>query len=149
MRMMLELFGRLKMIEIIFTVLVIGAILLGVAMFINMKREISKRLNVESNVIEPKKSINPKIDEALEKGSKERHNNLLKYSNAVQIEKEFLLKDDYIYDKIKNAVSKNEYHFVMCTDNDEIRRDAINLIPGMKAYIDQLGKLTVTFPNRE
>lgn len=137
------------MIEIIFTVLIIGAILLGLAIFIKMKREMPKRLNVELNAIEIKNSINPKIDEALEKGSKERHNNLLKYSNAVQIEKERLLKDDYIYEKIKDAVSKNEYYFIMCPDNNEITRDAINLIPGIKARINDFSKLAVTFPNKE
>ena len=49
----------------------------------------------------------------------------------------------------KNAVSENKFHFIMCTNNDEVTRDAINLIPGMKAFIDKFSKLTVTFPNRE
>jgi hypothetical protein len=138
------------MIEAILIFVMTSAILFGLVFFIKMRRQIPiVNKDLKLNVIEIKDSVNPKIEEALEKGSEERHENLLKYSKLVQAEKERLLKDDYIYDKIKNAVSENRFHFVMSTNNNEITRDAINLIPGMKAFIDKFSKLTVTFPNRE
>lgn len=94
-------------------------------------------------------SVNSKITKAFDEGlikslEKEKEKRI-----AIQIEKERLLNNDYIYDKIKSAVSKNEFQFTMVTDNNEITKDAINLIPGMKAYIDKFSNLTVTFPNRE
>lgn len=139
------------MIEITLTILIIGAILLGVAIFINMKRErlLSINKNVNPSIIKTETLVNSKIEEALNKGLLENLEKEEQRKKLIQAEKERLLKDDYIYEKIKNAVSENKFHFVMCTNNDEITRDAINLIPGMKAFIDKFSKLTVTFPNRE
>lgn len=106
--------------------------------------------NKDSNsVIESKYPVNPKIEDAFNEGFFEKLEKEEQRKKLIQAEKERLLKDDYIYEKIKNAVSENKFHFVMCTNNDEITRDAINLIPGMKAFIDKFSKLTVTFPNRE
>lgn len=94
-------------------------------------------------------SVNSKITKAFDEGLIESLEKEKEKRIAIQIEKERLLNNDFIYDKIKSAVSKNEFQFTMVTDNNEITKDAINLIPGMKAYIDKFSKLTVTFPNRE
>lgn len=138
------------MIEITFYILVISMLVFGLVVFIKMRRQVlTVNKDSKSNIIESKNLINPKITEALEKGLKKRHDNLVKYSNLIQVEKERLLKDDYIYEKIKNAVSKNEYYFIMCTDDNEITKDAINMIPGMKAVINTFNKVCVTFPNKK
>ena len=141
MRMMLELFGRLKMIEIIFTVLVIGAILLGVAMFINMKREISKRLNVESNVIEPKNLAEPEIEKSklqqvIEEAKAERkliEENFKKERYVlVQKEKERLLENEMIYNAIKESIlNGKDCVEIECSDY-WITRTAVYLIPELK-----------------
>lgn len=140
------------MIEIVVYILMITITLFGLVMFVKMHKQrlpINENKSSKSNTNETKYLVNPKIEEAFSEGvleslEKEEHRKKL-----IQAEKERLLKDDYIYEKIKNAVSENKFHFVMYTNNDEITRDAINLIPGMKAFIDKFSKLTVTFPNRE
>jgi len=152
MRRMLELFGRLKMIEITFVFLFGVVVFISIGLVIRMRKRIlpiTENKTSESTTNESKYPVNPKIEEALSKGLLESLEKEEQRKKLVQAEKERLLKDDYIYEKIKNAVSENRFHFVMCTNNDEITRDAINLIPGMKAFIDKFSKLTVTFPNRE
>lgn len=154
MKMILELLGRLKMIDPILIFLMTTVtimILIGLFFFIKMRKQMLPiNVNKDSNsVIESKYLVNPKIAEAFNEGLIKNLEKEIEKEKLIQVEKERLLKDDYIYEKIKNAVSENRFHFVMCTNNDEITRDAINLIPGMKAFIDKFGKLTVTFPNRE
>jgi hypothetical protein len=139
-----------NIIVFVMTFLMVGAILSGLFVFIKTRRQLPiVTKDIKSNIIEIKDSVNPKITEALEKGLKEYYDNSLKYSNSVQAEKERLLEDDYIYEKIKNAISENEDYFIMCSDNNEITRDAINLIPGMKACGNNYGNLFITFPNRD
>ena len=124
----------------------------GLVIFIKMHRQrlpMNENKDATPSTSESKYPVNPKIEEALTKGLLESLEKEEQRKKLIKAEKERLLKDDYIYEKIKNAVSENRFHFVMCTNNDEITRDAINLIPGMKAFIDKFSKLTVTFPNRE
>lgn len=138
------------MIEITIVFLIGLAVFITIGLVSKMRRQVpivSKDSN--STTIESKISVNPKIEEALTKGLLESLEKEEQRKKLIQAEKERLLKDDYIYKKIKNAVSENKFHFVTCTNDDEITRDAINLIPGMKAFIDKFSKLTVTFPNRE
>ena len=70
MRMMLELFGRLKMIEIAVNTLVFSMLVFGLVIFIKMRRRMPKILNhlynAESTTvkttIESKTLVNPKIE---------------------------------------------------------------------------------------
>ena len=139
------------MIEFTFVFLFGLVIFITIGLVIKMRRQMLPiNENKDSNsTIESKYPVNPKIEEALNKGLLESLEKEEQRKKLIQAEKERLLKDDYIYEKIKNAVSENKFHFIMCTNNDEVTRDAINLIPGMKAFIDKFSKLTVTFPNRE
>ena len=118
-----------------------------------MPKILNHLYNAESTTVkttnESKYPVNPKIEDALTKGLLESLEKEEQRKKLIRAEKERLLKDDYIYEKIKNAVSENKFHFIMCTNNDEITRDAINLIPRMKAFIDKFSKLAINFPNRE
>jgi hypothetical protein len=139
-----------NIIVFVMTFLMAGAILFGLFVFIKTRRQVPiVNKDVKSNIIEIKDSVNPKITEALTKGLFERLEKEKEREKLVQVEKETLLKDDYIYEKIKNTVSENEDYFIMYSDDNEITRDAINLIPGMKACGNNYGNLFITFPNRE
>ena len=129
------------MIETILTILIIGAILLGVAIFINMKREISKRLNVELNTIETKNLAEPEIEKSklqqvIEEAKADRkliEENLKKERIIlIQKEKERLFENDMIYNMIRESILDGKESVEIECSNYYITRKAIFLIPGLK-----------------
>ena len=97
-KMMLELPGRLKMIEFTFVFLFGLVIFITIGLVIKMRRQMLPiNENKDSNsTIESKYPVNPKIEEALNKGLLESLEKEKQRKKLIQAEKERLLKDDYI-----------------------------------------------------
>jgi hypothetical protein len=153
MRMMLELFGRLKMIEIIFYTLLSSMLVFGLVIFIKMHKQrlpMNENKDVNPTTIESKTLVNPKIEEALtpkpeiinpkltqviKEAAEERETIQLQrekelYEKVLK-ERDRLLEDDYIYKLIKEAIVNNHSSVEIKSDEITITEKAVRSIPGL------------------
>lgn len=98
--------------------------------------ELLKKCNHRlSNLINPK--LQQVIEEANQKKIASKLRNDISWKKIVNTEKERLLKDDWIYNKIEKSLLYAD-HCNLFRENNDYKRfsttcDAINLIPGLRA----------------
>jgi hypothetical protein len=98
-------------------------------------------------------SINPKLQQVINEAKEKRIASKLRFDiswkEIVNIEKERLLKDDWIYNKIGKSLLYAD-HCNLFKENNDYKRfsatfDAINLIPGLRAESKLNGKMITIY----